>query len=83
MYVASGQPPPRVGQALAAARLIALAKENGDVRPIVVGKSLRRLLARSICVQERGIMAEVLSPVQYGGYFRRVRTSSPSSSSRS
>ena len=62
----SGSPPPAVGRAMAAARLIALAKGNGDVRPIAVGECLRRLCARSVCLQEKASMAAFLSPVQYG-----------------
>ena len=61
----SGNPPIEVGQALVAARLIGLAKENGDVRPIVVGVCLRRLCARCISLQEKASMAAILAPVQY------------------
>ena len=64
--VAAGGPGPVVGRALASARLIALAKGGGDVRPIAVGEVLRRLVARSICIQERATMADIFSPVQYG-----------------
>ena len=42
--VVSGNPPIEIGQALAASRLIGLAKENGDVRPIAVGECLRHVL---------------------------------------
>ena len=41
--VVSGNPPIEIGQALATSHLIGLAKENGDVRPIVMGECLRRL----------------------------------------
>ena len=34
-------------------RLIALPKPNGDVRPIAIGESIRRLTARTICSQKR------------------------------
>ena len=64
--VAAGGLGPVVGRALASARLIALAKGGGDVRPIAVGEVLRRLVARSICIQERATMADIFSPVQYG-----------------
>ena len=64
--VAAGSPPPVVGEALAAARLIALEKSNGDVRPIAVGDSLRRLTARAICIQEKDSMCELFDPIQYG-----------------
>ena len=64
--VVSGNPPIEIGQALAASRLIGLAKENGDVRPIAVGECLRRLCARFISLQEKASMAAILAPVQYG-----------------
>ena len=64
--VAAGGPPLVVGRALAAARLIALQKGNGDVCPIAIGDALRCLVARSICVQEKASMADAFSPVQYG-----------------
>ena len=53
-------------RALAASQLIALAKGNGDVRPIAVDESLRRLCARSVCLREKSSMTDFLSPVQYG-----------------
>ena len=65
--VMSGNSPIEISQALAAARLIGLAKENGDVRPIAVGECLRRLCARCISLQEKASMAAILAPVQYGG----------------
>ena len=64
--VVPGNPPIEIGQALAASRLIGLAKENGDVRPIAVGECLRRLCARCISLQEKASMAAILAPVQYG-----------------
>ena len=64
--VVSGNPPIEVGQPLAAARLIRLAKENGDVRSITVGECLRRLCARCISLQEKASMAAILAPVQDG-----------------
>ena len=53
-------PPRVVGQALAAARLIALAKENGDVRPIAVGVS-EVFLCSLYYLQERASMAATLT----------------------
>ena len=64
--LAAGGPSPSIGQALAAARLIALPKGENSVRPIAVGEVLRRLVARTICLQERAAMAEVFYPLQYG-----------------
>ena len=34
-------------------RLIALPKPNGDLRPIAIGESIRRLTAKTICFQEK------------------------------
>ena len=62
----SVNPPIEVSQALAAARLIGLAKENGDVRPIAVGECLRGLCACCISLQEKASIAAILAPVQYG-----------------
>ena len=64
--VVTGGPGPSIGRALAAARLIALPKGDRDVRPIAVGEVFRRLVARSICLQEKATMADILSPMQYG-----------------
>ena len=64
--IASGSPELPIGQALAAARLIALPKGENSVRPIAIGEVLRRLVARTICLQEKSLMAEILSPTQYG-----------------
>ena len=64
--VVTGGPGPTIGRALAAARLIALPKGDRDVRPIAVGEVFRRLVARSICLQEKATMADILSPMQYG-----------------
>ena len=64
--VVTGGPGPSIGRALAAARLIALPKGDHDVRAIAVGEVFRRLVARSICLQEKATMADILSPMQYG-----------------
>ena len=48
------------------ARLIALEKRGGGIRPIAVGCTLRRLVAKIACGQAVGDMADLLSPLQLG-----------------
>ena len=47
--LASGKGPRSLSMHLAGASLVALAKENGDVRPIAVGEVLRRLTSKCLC----------------------------------
>ena len=51
--IANGQLPVSVSKLLSAACLIALPKSNGDVRPVAIGESLRRLTAKVICIQNK------------------------------
>lgn len=48
------------------ANLCALDKDNGDVRPIAVGCTLRRLTSKLACRSEFGRMGNVLRPKQVG-----------------
>ena len=48
------------------ARLIALNKKDGGVRPIAVGNTLRRLAAKAGLSSEAVFLGEELSPVQLG-----------------
>ena len=51
------------------ARLVALEKENDDVRPIAIGDSLRRLLSRVVLRKVRSEADSCLAPTQLGvGY---------------
>ena len=47
-------------------RLIALRKSNGDVRPIAIGETLRRVTAKAICLQKRDDFSDYFQPLQHG-----------------
>ena len=64
--IAEGNVPPIIIPLLSASRLIALPKANGDVRPIAIGETLRRITTRTICLQERSSFSEYFSPIQHG-----------------
>ena len=64
--VAEGILPESICRLVSAARLIALPKANGDVRPIAIGETLRRLTARAICNQKRRQFANFFYPLQHG-----------------
>ena len=51
---------------ITSSRLIALPKGNGDVRPIAIGETLRRLSAKAICLQLRSSFSSYFSPQQHG-----------------
>ena len=63
--ISEGMMPKNVVPLISASRLIALPKTNGDVRPIVIGETLRRITARAICLQERTTFLEHFSPIQH------------------
>ena len=48
------------------ASLVALRKKSGGIRPIAVGCTLRRLVAKVACKQVVDEMAELLAPRQLG-----------------
>ena len=65
--------------------LVALEKKSGGVRPITVGCTLRRLVAKVACFSVVDEMAELLSPRQLGYGVRgvlRLLPIQPESSSR-
>ena len=61
-----GNKPPPVRSYFFRARLIALDKRGGGVRPIAIGCVLRRLVAKLACFRVSEDMAEVFSPLQLG-----------------
>ena len=64
--IAKGRIPSGASTLLSASRLIAIPKSNGDVRPIAIGESLRRLTAKTICIQKKNSFAQFFSPLQHG-----------------
>ena len=65
--------------------LVALEKKSGGVRPIAVGCTLRRLVAKVACLSVVDEMAELLSPTQLGYGVKgmlRLLPMQPESSSR-
>ena len=64
--IASGTIPESALNLVTASRLIAIPKPNGDVRPIAIGEALRRLTAKSICVQKKDSFIQLFSPLQHG-----------------
>ena len=64
--IASGSLPISIRPLLSSSRLIALPKANGDVRPIAIGETWRRVTARAICFQKRKEFADYFTPLQHG-----------------
>ena len=64
--VLEGRTPDSVKPFCFGARLIALHKKGGRIRPIAVGCSLHRLVAKNACSQVANDMADLLSPRQIG-----------------
>ena len=64
--VLEGRTPPSVHHFFFGARLIALDKSGGGVRPIAVGCCLRRLMAKIACYRVMEDMSHLLSPHQLG-----------------
>jgi len=63
--VSAGRLHPRAAPLLCAARLIKLRKKDGGVRPIAVGDTLRRLVAKWLLATSQGRSATaVLAPLQ-------------------
>ena len=66
-YLPAGQAMPAdVAGFLSQARLLALAKPAGGVRPIAVGSCLRRMPAAAVARQLKQAFAAALLPVQFG-----------------
>ena len=64
--ILGGHVPDPIMKALAGAKLIALKKNEVDVRPIAIGNCIRRLVARAVCSHLKKEMADYLAPHQYG-----------------
>ena len=64
--LANGEAPAAVAPHLAGARLHALPKKSGGVRPIAVGETLRRLVSKVLCQSVRTDAAQFFWPLQVG-----------------
>ena len=64
--LAKGQAPPGVADYLAGASLVALPKKDGGLRPVAVGETARRLVAKCLCSQVSDAARERLAPLQVG-----------------
>ena len=66
----SGKAPQAVSKFMAGGRLIALNKDKEgsppDIRPIVVGESLRRLAGKCICASLKEKISSFFQPLQFG-----------------
>ena len=64
--IANGSVPVSIARLLSSARLIALPKASGDVRPIAIGEVFRRVTAKCICAQTKSEFSNFFSPLQHG-----------------
>ena len=64
--LAAGQVPLDLAPHLAGATLHALPKGDADVRPIAVGETLRRLVAKCLCHTVKDLARDYLHPLQVG-----------------
>ena len=64
--LARGEAPEALAVHFAGARLHALPKKGGGVRPVAVGETLRRLVAKLLCEQVRDDARSLLWPLQVG-----------------
>ena len=63
----AGRTPSCLAPALAGAALFALNKKDpGDVRPIAVGETIRRLASKCFCAETKETAADYLRPLQVG-----------------
>jgi len=62
----SGAVPPAIRHLFFGANLIVFRKKDGGPRPIAIGLSLRRLVARAACAATQQQAAELLAPTQLG-----------------
>ena len=66
--LAGGRDPPSISKFLAGGRLITLSKtteaSKSDIRPIVVGETLRRLMAKCLCLTIREKARDLFQPLQ-------------------
>ena len=61
-----GECPPEALNANLGARLMALRKPAGGIRPVAMGSVVRRLAARAACAALKGQIAGAVGPHQYG-----------------
>ena len=66
VMIAFGRLPDVVLQALRSGELVATEKGDGDVRPLLVGSTLRRLALRALARARREQLSEACGPNQYG-----------------
>ena len=72
-YIVEGRTPAAVCSLLFGAKLTALTKENGGIRPIAVGCTIRRLASKCACLNAINAMPGILTPYQLEfGIPRRV-----------
>ena len=64
--VLNGHTPASIHPSFFGASLLALEKRGGGVRPIAVGSTLRRLVAKVACGMDRPDMTDLLAPCQLG-----------------
>ena len=64
--VLEGKTPPSIRPFFFEARLTALTKKSGGVRPIAVGCTLRRLISKCACLHALASIPDVLAPHQLG-----------------
>ncbi len=62
----SGRVPPALAPASAGAALFALSKKDGDIRPVAVGETVRRLASKCLCAVVKDELSEYLKPLQVG-----------------
>ncbi len=65
-FVAKGNTPSWIRHCFFGASLSALKKKNGGIRPIAVSMTLRRLVAKCLCVKALQLLQGELSPLQVG-----------------
>jgi len=64
--VAFAEMPEEVVRALRTGELVALAKGDSDVRPLLIGASLRRLALRALCRAKKAELTDAAGSNQYG-----------------
>ncbi|XP_055332311.1 uncharacterized protein LOC129584218 [Paramacrobiotus metropolitanus] len=69
--VFAGKVPKDVIPLLCGARLIALRKKDGGLRPIAVGNVYRRIAAKAVDIRIRTVTSEILQPHQLGSGVKR------------
>jgi len=62
----AGTVPPSIAHLLVSGNLVPLKKKDGNVRPIVVGEVLRRLVSKLCASKAYEVSAEYLQPLQVG-----------------